>query len=327
MLVFTSCVHHFLAVNYQRVYRKLRADYPDIDFIDCYMDPIMRRTLPAVPHLWQQIHRLLPKEEEKLACQVNLVGNCFRYGPYSDVNALLARCGIRVMDVNTCADYDEFREMGKSICNVTFHKTAVRAAKDMEIRLGQKWIPMRPGYTYPAIREDLQALSSFLQIPCFSEEEFREEEEKTEEAVRLCREYLGETPVSIDYTAVDEPLALAVYLLEHGFNVESVFVDVFTEEEAVFKKLQAMAPDLKIYQSLGWNIRLMERSHEGKVVAIGQKSAYFLDTNYFVNLVENEGMYGFRGIRRLMELLTDACIEEKPMKELVQIKGWGCSCS
>ena len=43
MLIFTSCIHHFLAVNYQRVYRVLREKYPDIDFIDCYMDPIMRR--------------------------------------------------------------------------------------------------------------------------------------------------------------------------------------------------------------------------------------------------------------------------------------------
>ena len=51
MMVFTSCIHHFLAVNYQRIYRLLRKEYPDIDFIDCYMHPIMRRTSPPVPTL------------------------------------------------------------------------------------------------------------------------------------------------------------------------------------------------------------------------------------------------------------------------------------
>ena len=86
-------------------------------------------------------------------------------------------------------------------------------------------------------------------------------------------------------------------------------------------------PELKIYQSLGWNIRRMERGHDGKVLAVGQKSAYFNDTNFFVNIVENGGMYGYRGIRRLMALMTDANREEKPMRELVQIKGWGCGCS
>ena len=51
MMIFTSCIHHFLAVNYQRIYRLLREEYPDIDFVDCYMHPIMRRTSPPVPTL------------------------------------------------------------------------------------------------------------------------------------------------------------------------------------------------------------------------------------------------------------------------------------
>lgn len=71
----------------------------------------------------------------------------------------------------------------------------------------------------------------------------------------------------------------------------------------------------------------MERGYPGKLVAIGQKSAYFKNTNYFVNIVENDGMYGYRGIRRLMALLAEAAAEEKPMRELVQIKGWGCGCA
>ena len=80
--------------------------------------------------------------------------------------------------------------------------------------------------------------------------------------------------------------------------------------------------------SLGWNIRRMDRGHgPGKLVAIGQKSAYFKDTNHFVNLIESGGLYGYRGLRRLMELLAEAYSAEKPMRELVQVKGWGCSCS
>ena len=63
-----------------------------------------------------------------------------------------------------------------------------------------------------------------------------------------------------------------------------------------------------------------------KIVAIGQRAAYFHDTNYFVDLVNNDGMYGYRGIVRLMDLLTEAFREEKDMRRLIQIKGWGCSC-
>ena len=325
MLIFTSCVHHFLAVNYQRVYRVLREKYPDIDFIDCYMDPIMRRTAPAVPSLWRQIHRLL-KPAEKNPRQVSLVGNCFPYGPYCDLTQMLETAGVRVMDLNTCKTYDEFLEMSASGTIFTFHKTAVAAAKDMQVRLGQKWIAMRPGYNYEAIREDLETAAASAGIAPPSPEEFARQKEQTEQEIARTREQIGSTPVSIDYTAVDNPLELALFLTEHGFTVETVFVDVFTESREIFEALRDRLPGLKIYQSLGWNIRRMERGHEGKILCIGQKSAYFHDSDYFVNIVENDGMYGHRGIRRLMQLMREADLEKKPMRELVQIKGWGCSC-
>ena len=326
MLVFTSCIHHFLAVNYQRVYTILRKEYPDIDFIDCYMDPIMRRTKPAIPSLWRQIHRLLPSAEKRQD-QANLVGNCFVYGDDCDLTVFLKNAGIRVLDLNTCPDYDTFLEMAHSPVNFTFHKTAVSAAKDMQLRLGQTWIPMHPGYNYDVIDADMLRAAEFFGAAGLSEEEIQSQRNLTEQAVLETRRLLGDTPVSLDYTAVDCPLELALYLLDHGFHVESVFIDVFTESQEIFERLKKKAPQLKIYQSLGWNIRKMDRFHDGKITAIGQKSAYFLNTDYFVNIVENDGMYGYRGIRRLMRLLSEKKKKKKPMRELVQIKGWGCSCS
>ena len=326
MLIYTSCIHHFLAVNYQRVYRALREKYPDIDFIDCYMNPIMRRTSPAIPSLWRQIHRLL-KPCEKVPNRANYVGNCFRYGEHCDLTQMLEGAGIEVMDLNRCTSYDQFLSMAASPVNFTFHGAAVPAAKDMRVRLGQEWIPMRPGYDYDEIDADLRAAADFFAIDAPSGAETARQRALTEQAVAEARAAIGGTPVSIDYTAVDRTLELALYLLAHGFTVESVFVDVFTESKEVFEALRLRSPDLKIYQSHGWNIRRMKRGHEGPVLAVGQKSAYFNDTDHFVNIIENDGMYGYHGIRRLMALMTEAHAAPKPMRELVQIKGWGCGCS
>ena len=176
------------------------------------------------------------------------------------------------------------------------------------------------------LSQDMQTALRVLDLPPLPDEEVKKWRERAEEAVLKTASLLGNTPVSVDYTAVDRPLELAVFLLEHGFQVASVFIDVFTESEEVIRKLQQLAPELKIYQSIGWNIRRMKRGYEGKIVGIGQKSAYFHDTDYFVNVVENDGMYGYRGILRLMELIEEAARIPKPMRELVQIKGWGCSC-
>ena len=63
-----------------------------------------------------------------------------------------------------------------------------------------------------------------------------------------------------------------------------------------------------------------------KVVAIGQKAAYFCDTPYFVNMLEGGGFWGFDGIVHLAEAVCDAVINEKDTKKIIQIKGWGCCC-
>ena len=357
MMVFTSCIHHFLAVNYQRIYRLLRKEYPDIDFIDCYMHPIMRRTSPPVPTLWRQMYRVLRTESPdtgsmtagspdagtapcgiKAPRQVSILACEFPRDAYCDAVQHLKQHGIHIADVTGSRTYDEFLTMSRSSLNLLFHKAGMKAAKDLEIRLKQPYLMMRPGYVYEEIDADLAALSERIGIPAPSAEETEKLRAAAEQAAAEAAAVLKDTPVSVDGTAVDCPLGLCVYLLEHGFRVETLFVDNFTEPEEVFMKLRSLKPDLKVYSALNWNMRQKERGWQpeencgatdpdgAKIVAIGQRAAYFHDTNDFVDLVNNDGMYGYRGIVRLMELLTEAFREEKDMRRLIQIKGWGCSC-
>ena len=44
ILVHTSCVHHFTGTDLDLIYRELRERFPDIDFADAYMNPIMRKS-------------------------------------------------------------------------------------------------------------------------------------------------------------------------------------------------------------------------------------------------------------------------------------------
>ncbi len=325
VMVFTSCIHHFLAVNYQRVYKILRKEYPDIDFVDCYMDPIMRRTSPPDPSLRRQITRVLrPLEQDSRS--VNFIGNEFMTGENSDMYMHLVNQGMKVRDITRCSSYDEYLEMGSSCANITFHKAAAKAGRDLEVRIHQKWLPVRSAYDYDVIDADMKRVCQALNIPAPDADEIRKEREKTEAAAAEVCALLNGTPVSVDYTAVDEPLLFTLWLKRHGFTVESCFIENFTEDKEVFEALQKELPDLKVWSSLNWNMRRAERGHEGKITAIGQKAAYFNDTNHFVNVVESGDMYGYRGIRRMMELLKEAYLEEKDMRKLVQIKGWGCHC-
>jgi hypothetical protein len=323
VMIFTSCIHHFLAVNYQRVYKILRQEYPDIDFIDCYMNPIMKRKTPPMPSLRRQILRVLnPAEPDNK--QVSFVGNCFPMGEHCDLANFLRRNKIRISDLTTMENYDEFKVMEHSCINFTFHNAAAWAGKDLELRLKQRWLVMRESYDYDTIDADMRAAAEALGLEPLSGDEICAEREKTEAAVAELKAVLGDTPVSIDDSAVDRPLELALYLLRHGFSVESVVMDVISEPEDVFYALQKVRPELKIYSAHSWNMRWARTKFEGKIIGIGQKSAYLSDTPYFVNITENAGMYGYAGIRRLMELIKEAAAAPKDMRALIQMKGWNC---
>lgn len=71
-------------------------------------------------------------------------------------------------------------------------------------------------------------------------------------------------------------------------------------------------------------MRVLPRGTEGKVLAIGQKAAWFSGSRNFVNMVQGGGLWGFDGIRGTMELMTEAFLEEKDPEDLIVRKGWGC---
>lgn len=74
VLLFPACVHHFLGCNMRYVYRELRRRHPDIDFAECFMDPIRQtRHLTPEERLRRAISRLLPELPKKK--QASFFGN------------------------------------------------------------------------------------------------------------------------------------------------------------------------------------------------------------------------------------------------------------
>ena len=154
---------------------------------------------------------------------------------------------------------------------------------------------------------------------------YEKEIEACEETIKKVREVVGDTPIVIDYLMHPRPLGLAKYLLEHGFCVEAVYLDgVSPEEEQEFYWLSKHAPELELRATIQPKMRVLPRNHEGKMLALGQKAAWFTQSPYFVNVVEGAGWYGFDGIRKMAELMIRAYEEEKEVEDLVVRKGWGC---
>ena len=133
--------------------------------------------------------------------------------------------------------------------------------------------------------------------------------------------------VVLDISAVPHVLGLARLLLEHGFPVSRIYADAFfPEEEEHFDWIRDHAPGIRICSVIHPAMRLYHNTSDRRVLAVGQKAAYFHQTPHFVNMVEGGGLYGYAGILALCRDMEKALLEEKDTADLVVRKGLGCAC-
>ena len=148
---------------------------------------------------------------------------------------------------------------------------------------------------------------------------------KCEESLSNAYQIIGDTPIAVDYLFHPRPLGLTKLLLTHGFRVQSVFLDsISSEEKEVFFWLKENYPELKLISTIRPEMRVRMRQQSGKVLAIGQKAAWFTGSRNFVNMVQGGGLWGFDGIKRTAQLMVEAFQEEKDPEDLIVRKGWGC---
>ena len=322
ILVYTSCVHHFLGVDLSICYQTLRERFPDIKFTDCYMNPIMRKSgLTPDARMRQRLYSLLEKKEHDCNL-ISIVGNDLPLDDKSELRDFLKDNNKKLIEIQNCNTFDEYLHLADaSVCITTF-PSAVAAGKYLHKDHGQIHLHLPFSFDCDEITENYKELCNNLNIELPS---FDTRKKSCDEALRSAYDVIKNTPIAIDYTAFTRPLSLAKLLLDNGFNVIKIYADSFTfEEENDFRYLKENYPDLLLYPTVHSCMRVEPRKSEGKILAIGQKAAYFTGTDYFVNIVENGGYYGFSAIENICKDLIEAFNSPKDTKKLIQIKGMGC---
>ncbi|MEG1426801.1 MAG: nitrogenase component 1 [Oscillospiraceae bacterium] len=324
VLVYTSCIHQFMGCDLQLVYRELRQLFPNVAFTDCYMTPTMRKSgLTPDQTMRKQLYSLLERQPLRREC-INIIGNNAPTDESSELVELIRKSGHQLRDITLCKTYDEYLKLGESGTNISYLPAACAGGEALARRLGQKHLYLPLCYGYEEIANNLSALSAYLGI---DDIDVAQGQASADAALASAQKIIGDTPIAIDYTAVPRPLGLARLLLAHGFHVTRVYADSFiSEEQTDFVWLQKNWPRLELLPTLQVQMRVLPRTGEEKLLAIGQKAAYFCGTGYFVNIVEGGGMYGFDGICKLAEMMIDGFLQKKDTKSLIQIKGLGCGC-
>ena len=350
VLVYTSCIHHFTGVDLDMIYARLRERFPDIDFTDCYMNPIMRKSGLTPDQLMRSRLYMLLHEREMNRKSVAVIGNDLPTQKDSDIMKLFDAAGLKVHEITSCRDYAEYQEMAESAVYVSYNPDAAAGGDMLAERLGGRHHYMKFSFDFDEIDEELAKLADVLAEETCGENDAagaavrsaaemisRQGREESLKALNETLALIGGTPVTIDYTFCPRPLGLARLLLENGFNVTKVYLDgIPGADRPDYEILRDKYPDLMLHPTVHAAMRFAatENSEAAgadagsvdgcRVLAVGQKAAYFENTDNFVNVVEGGGMMGYEAVVHTLGLMREAFSEKKDMRGLVQIKGLGC---
>lgn len=324
ILVFLSCMHLFAGVDFDMIINELESRFGGIDFVKCYMTPTMRFSgLAPVPTMYKQMYAPL-KKVEKDKRSVNIIGYNWTFDSRCELVSIIKNAGFELREITRCKDYKSYLDMAGSAYNITVIPEAVAAGNELEERLGQKHLYLPVSYDFGKIIENYRRLCETLGIPM---PDLSQQERQAKQALEDAAKALDGRPISVDFVATHKPMELCKLLLENGFNVRRIFIDVISaEDKDSFNFIKANYPQVELFPTVNYSMRFFAGSEKGcnEFVALGQKAAYFCNTDYFVDMVGARGLYGFDGIKKLSAQIVDAAHNAKDRKTVIQHKGMGC---
>ena len=331
VLLFTVCLHHFLGSDLDRIYGELEKRFPEIFFMRCFMDPIMQKTGPTPDQkLRLAMYDAVQERKADPKC-VTVLGSDFALDEGSDICRILKKNEILLREIPTCETWEDYQNLGEGSLILNCYPAGKFGAEKQAERLGRPFLYLPGSFDYGEIQEQEEKLLGMLgqqnnrKTGKINGLDIEKEIRECEEALSHAHQIIGDTPIAVDYLFHPRPLGLTKLLLTHGFQVQSVFLDsISPEEKEVFFWLKENYPELKLISTVRPEMRVRTRQQSEKILAIGQKAAWFTGSRNFVNLVQGGGLWGFDGIRHTAQLMVEAFHEEKDPEDLIVRKGWGC---
>ena len=331
VLLFTVCLHHFLGSDLDRIYGELEKRFPEIFFMRCFMDPIMQKTGPTPDQkLRLAMYDAVQERKADPKC-VTVLGSDFALDEGSDICRILKKNEILLREIPTCETWEDYQNLGEGSLILNCYPAGKFGAEKQAERLGRPFLYLPGSFDYGEIQEQEEKLLGMLgqqnnrKTGKINGLDIEKEIRECEEALSHAHQIIGDTPIAVDYLFHPRPLGLTKLLLTHGFQVQSVFLDsISPEEKEVFFWLKENYPELKLISTVRPEMRVRTRQQSEKILAIGQKAAWFTGSRNFVNMVQGGGLWGFDGIRHTAQLMVEAFHEEKDPEDLIIRKGWGC---
>ena len=319
LFIYVSCLDDFIGTDLDKVAQILEQRHPDILFRGGHMNPIAASTkMPPAVTTFDAMLSLLPSTKE-LDTGITFWGNFVGIPEENELVRVLKDRGHAVRQISSCRNFEEYCEMSRSSLSVVFKPFAKYALTRLEKRTGAQHISMPINYDLDQIEEEYRLLSAALEDDL--SESLLPEKEAAAGEIRQAREAVGDTEVFVSESATVFPCNLACALLKYGFNVTRVYLsEVVGPDQVWAEKLQQDYPHVRIIQSDSPNV-VQRCEEETPALAVGEEAAYLSCAAYVADISSDEGMFGYHGVRVLMDSMSKAMEEKADIRKLIEQYG------
>ncbi len=314
LAIFVSCLDDLLGTDHIALNAQLSAQHPDVRFLTCHMNPLKTDTAtPPGIGVQNSIYSLLDKAEEH-DNGLNLIGNNAPLRKECELFRFMKDSGIPVRHITDYETMEGFKEMAKSKVNLVLSPTAVQAAQFMNDALNISALTAIHTYDLEEIAANYEALAKAFGISI----DYRAEKAEAEAALQKAQNAVGDTPIAIDYHAVRKPCTLAKVLLKYGFNVTFIMTDEIKsidQEAALY--IKEHYPQVEIVNAIHHNMA----NHpicDNQYLCIGFGCAYVTGSKKVLDIMEDEGLFGYDGVKQLMHLLVEANEKTVDLEEVIK---------
>ncbi|MBQ2697682.1 MAG: oxidoreductase, partial [Clostridia bacterium] len=208
-------------------------------------------------------------------------------------------------------------KMGASRWNLVLRPEGTYAAKCLAPRMDYRFVPV----SYGLKQVDQQYEEIFEMLG--KRTDLTPYRKKAEEAVAKALEAVGGRRIAVGASAVCRPYSLALALREYGFVVSDVFTGggVASYEQEAYETLLRDYPDTAFHSIFSpENVRQVGRMGSAEI-AIGYSAGYHTGAPIVVDQMTDEGMFGYRGIARLMEKLCQSIAHPQALEAMIESYG------
>lgn len=326
LFLFVSCIDDFIGTDIDSIAKELENKHPNVIVRACHMNPITTDTnKPPLVTTLQSMFSTIITDNYATEDAVNLCGNFTNISSKCELFDFLKDFNISVRQLGDYKTYNDFCEMGRSKYNLILRPEGKFSANYMDNHFKTTSKEYMITYDIDEIRENYIDFRKFLlkNHTNFENRYFNLDlwENETKILIQDTLNKVNKIPIIISSSAVIRPFNLAKALIKYEFNVKEIICQkIIPSDRDSYEYIYKNHEEIKISQALHHKnaIRL---NTDKNTLAIGFEAAYLRESDYIVDLSGDEGMYGYYGIKRLMNMISKSLNKKASLKQMIQEYG------